>query len=105
MVRFSIRDVLWLTILVATLVAWRLDRDRLWQRGEADRKTVELYKAHKLDVMLAQILRPPPRPAFIKIQRRRPVARPLILDYQLPPADRTPWIQKVEQEIIAKEKQ
>src|SRR5262245_22667977 len=29
MLRFTIRDVLWLTLMVAVLVAWRMDRHRI----------------------------------------------------------------------------
>ena len=113
MLRFTIRDVLWLTVLVASLVAWRLDRDRLSQRGAADRKKVELYKVHKLDVVLEQIQSAPRPPAVNSVRLKLPSqfnvnvpAKPFpIMDFQLPPADRTPWIEKVEREIITREKQ
>jgi len=32
MFRFSIRDVLWLTVVVAVLMAWWIDRTRLAER-------------------------------------------------------------------------
>jgi hypothetical protein len=33
MLRFTIRDVLWLTVLVAVCVAWHLDRGRLDEKA------------------------------------------------------------------------
>ena len=39
MFRFTIRDVLWLTVVVALAVGWWVDRERLrlWARGRWDR--------------------------------------------------------------------
>ena len=39
MFRFTIRDVLWLTVVVALGVGWYVDRERLrlWARGRWDR--------------------------------------------------------------------
>jgi hypothetical protein len=33
MLRFTIRDVLWLTVVVAMAVAWWMDHDRLEQKA------------------------------------------------------------------------
>src|SRR5262245_3905307 len=102
MFRFAIRDVLWLTALVAALVAWWLDRGRLWQQAEADRTAVELYKRYQLDVVLEERLHPRPTVKVIKLPLFP--TRPLNGDYQLPPADRTPWIEKIERKFIHEEK-
>src|SRR5262245_16353459 len=51
MVRFSIRDVLWLTALVALAVGWWLDRRDVQRRGEA-RATVIRSHAEALQAAL-----------------------------------------------------
>lgn len=42
--RFSIRDVLWLTVVVALAVGWWVDRGRLWRESDHNRQTVEKLK-------------------------------------------------------------
>jgi len=41
--RFTIRDVLWLTVVVALLVAWWLDRRTLAPDAKAFRKQQAIY--------------------------------------------------------------
>lgn len=101
MTRFRICDLLWLTALAAILVAWWLDRSRLWKRGEEDRAQIELYKLHRLDKMLDALLhKPPAGPTSVRVKSPIPIPAP---DLQMPPADRTPWIERVERQVIDRE--
>lgn len=106
MARFTIRDCLWLTLAVALGVAWTLDRGQLARRADQHQETVELYRRHGLDRTLEQLLNSPQRPAVIVVPVRRAPLRSYrspIHDYQLPPPDPTPWIEKIERQVIEAE--
>ena len=44
MLRFTIRDVLWLTLVVGLAVGWWLDRERLMARAERAEDAYELLQ-------------------------------------------------------------
>lgn len=48
--RFSIRDVLWLTVVAAVGAGWWADRQRLWREVEHHRQTVDAFKEAGVDV-------------------------------------------------------
>jgi hypothetical protein len=85
MIRFSIRDVLWLTVLLAVALAWVLDRGHLVKQGGDARAQVTEYKKYGLDRDLERMKNPPHRPRWPS---------------QAPPLDRTPWIEKLERQSI-----
>src|SRR5262245_38108246 len=59
--RFTIRDLLWLTLVVATGVGWWLDRDKLNRRHDADIRKIAFLERRSASPQpsLNQI---PPRP-------------------------------------------
>ena len=107
MARFSIRDCLWLTLVVALAVAWMLERAKLARRADQLQATVELYRAYGLDRALEQLQSAPPRPATISVPAHR--IRQLfdaspIYDYQLLPDHDRPWIERIERQVIEAER-
>jgi len=44
MFRFTIRDVLWLTVVVGIAMGWWLDRDRIRQQTEAPRAAMQRWQ-------------------------------------------------------------
>ena len=106
MARFSIRDCLWLTLVVALAVAWMLERAKLARRADQLQATVELYRAYGFDRVLQQIQQAPVRaPVTLPVRRlpRNSNVSPTH-DYQLPPPDRTPWIERIERQVIEAER-
>jgi len=55
MFRFTIRDVLWLTVLVAVLVAWCVDRAKTRIDWERVRNNERALQASKKELYLAQM--------------------------------------------------
>ena len=55
MFRFTIRELVLLTVIVAMGVAWWIDRDRVWKNGERNRQLIDrLTKAGvKLETLLS----------------------------------------------------
>jgi hypothetical protein len=51
MFRFTIRDVLWLTVLVAVLVAWWVDRERVAKREAWARENFNTYTSLSSDLI------------------------------------------------------
>jgi hypothetical protein len=101
MFRFSIRDVLWLTMLLAVALAWVLDRGRLVKQGDDDRAQVAEYKKHGLDRVLKTLNSPPPKPwRVIRHSFLRPLEKAPAWPNQSPPEDRTPWIERMERGTI-----
>src|SRR5262245_18530277 len=49
MFRFSIRDVLWLTVVVGLVVGWWTDRNQVWHDGEHNRQFLAELKAVGID--------------------------------------------------------
>jgi len=45
MFRFTIRDVLWLTVVVGVLAAWWLDHDRLEQKAAKLKSDAQMSRA------------------------------------------------------------
>ena len=87
MFRFTIRDVLWLTVVVALGVAWWVDRERVRSQGEQNQQLVARFKKNgvELESMLRQ-LEPALTPAVrgVRVQRSMtPI--PGRSDYQYPP--------------------
>jgi hypothetical protein len=82
-VKFSIRDVLWLTALAAVLVAWWLDRRQLavdyadYRRLKSDEQAINKEVHQFLDQMKQ------PAAPEAKVEIRRPV--PGDADYRFPP--------------------
>jgi len=64
MFRFTIRDVLWLTVVVAMAVGWWIDRDRTWRQSESSRQVVDRFQKLGVDperlLQDLEALRPPP---------------------------------------------
>jgi len=61
MFRFTIRDVLWLTVVVAMAVGWWIDRDRTWRQSESSRQVVDRFQKLGVDPEQdLEALRPPP---------------------------------------------
>jgi hypothetical protein len=81
--KFSIRDVLWLTSLAAVLVGWWLDRRQLavdyadYDRLKSDEEAIGKEVRQMLDKMNQ------PAPVEAKIEVRQPV--PGDADYRFPP--------------------
>lgn len=76
MFRFMIRDVLWLTILVAVLMAWWLEWRLHEQARQRDAQTIQVLKQQAA------------RPASVRIIRipaSKPSGFPPAMDYQAPP--------------------
>ena len=82
MFRFTIRDLLWLTILVAVLVVWWLEHRTYEQARLRDAQKIELLEkqaaANVQVIAVPTNWQPPRRPGGL-----RPV--PGRLDYQAPP--------------------
>ena len=51
MFRFTIRDVLWLTVLAAVLVAWWVDRERVAKREALARENFYTYTLMSSDLI------------------------------------------------------
>jgi hypothetical protein len=76
MFRFLIRDVLWLTILVAVLVAWWLERRVHEQTRHRHAQTIRALKQKAAQSVSVRIVR---------IPARNPSGFPPGMDYQAPP--------------------
>ena len=100
MFRFTIRDVLWLTVVAGLGVAWWLDRERVWKRGESSRQLVDGLRSSGVnpETLLKALQANPsgasvtinPRPAravtSVKVTKAYRDAKPFgNSDYQAPP--------------------
>jgi len=75
MFRFTIRDVLWLTVVVAVSVAWWIDQDRIRRQSEALKAAAQRLQAlplrhaeAKLGVTIAEFAQ------LVEINHRNPAA-------------------------------
>ena len=64
MFRFTIRDVLWLTVVVALVVGWWIDHRRVTPE---DRKILKLAKELGLTIEEAKTGGPPPGPKAVLV--------------------------------------
>jgi len=87
MFRFTIRDVLWLTALVALGVAWRVDRERVKSQGEHGRQVVDRFTKVGIDpdILLRDL--EAPRPPLVRVGKVKPGTAPFrgSNNYQSPP--------------------
>jgi len=92
MLRFTIRDVLWLTVVVGLTTGWWLDRERVWRAGERDRQMIGRFKSIGLDLdtLLTELLKSSSRPAPTPVTVVRNVnpkkAKTYLLEPQYVPA-------------------
>ena len=59
--KFSVRDLLWLTVVIALGIAWWLDHRRLAAESEAKRKFVEFYERDLIQTRSSGFAMPPGR--------------------------------------------
>jgi len=90
MVRFQIRDVLWLTLVVAVALCWHLDRERVRKSAERDKELVQRVRAvfgKDLDGFLSRLEAKPARtsPKVVSVKIKSPGKLPKHFDYQPPP--------------------
>jgi len=89
MFRFTIRDVLWLTVVVGVLCAWWLDRDGIWRTGDQNRQMVDRFK--KVNIEPKELLEAlestaPPSGKVVRIKVRGKDFPPMLNTKPLAPA-------------------
>jgi hypothetical protein len=78
MFRFSIRDILWLTVLVAVSVMWGIDRTKLridWQRVKADQQAMEVARREALFSRMAAEMAREQKASVLKAAARRGITQ------------------------------
>lgn len=78
MLRFSIRDMLWLTVLAAVSVMWWIDRTKMhidWVRVKADQEALEAAKREAYWAKMAAAMAREQKTSILKAAAQRGITQ------------------------------